>query len=128
MAAAQQVTIGALLPFEPQGRRHSLYHMLRSVAAVFEEDINQNEQMLPGKEVRVLTASSGYNTPHLALGAVTQLYREAAEDTLIGWVGPFSQTACPPTQDLIYGLGQPQISYGCTAEALSNKKRFPVRA
>ena len=103
--------------------------MLRSVAAVFEEDINQNEQILAGKEVRVLTASTGgMEEPHLALGAVTHLYREAAEDTLIGWVGPYTELACPPTQDLIHGLGQPQISYGCTRATLSNKDRFPVRA
>ena len=110
------------------GRIHSLHHMLQSVAAVFEEDINQDGSILPGKEVRVLTARSGYAQPHLALSAVTKLYREAPEEAaLIGWVGPFTSAACPPTQDLIHGLGQPQISYGCTAAALSNKYRYPVR-
>ena len=128
MLAAQQFTIGALLPFEPEGRVHNLHHMFRSVAAVFEEDINRNEQLLAGKEIRVLTARSGYDTPHLALRAVTQLYREVAQGTLIGWVGPFDSEACPPTQDLIHGLEQPQISYGCIQAALSNKARFPVRA
>ena len=118
-----------MLPFERQGRLHSLYYMLRSVAAVFEEAINQNEQILAGKEVRVLTASTGGSGElHLALGAVTHLYREAAKDTLIGWVGPSTETACPPTQDVIHGLGQPQISYGCTRMDMSNKNRFPVRA
>ena len=103
--------------------------MLQSVAAVFEEDINQNGSILPGKEVRVLTARSGYAKPHLALSAVTMLYREAPEEaTLIGWVGPYSSAACSPTQDLIHGLGQPQISYGCAQAALSNKDRYPVRA
>ena len=100
--------------------------MLRGVAAVFEEDINQDESILPGKELHVLTASSGYNEPHLALSAATQLYREAPEDTLIGWVGPYTSAACETTQDLIHGLGQPQISYGCALAALSNKARFPV--
>ena len=56
--------------------------MLRSVAAVFEEDINQNEQLLAGAEVRVLTARSGHDTPHLAVRAVTQLCREVAEESV----------------------------------------------
>ena len=45
---------------------------------------------------------------------------------MIGWVGPFNVDACMATQDLIHGLGQPQISYGCTPAALSNKDRYPV--
>ena len=103
--------------------------MLQSIAAVFAEYINRDESILPGKEVRVLTARSGYEQPHPALSAVTKLYREApGEAALIGWVGPFSITACPPTQDLIHGLRQPQISYGCSQTALSNKDRYPVRA
>ena len=129
--ADQQIVIGALLPSVDTavGHLHSLHHMLQSVAAVFEEDINQDESILPGKEVRVLTARSGYAQPHLALSAVTKLYREAPEEaTLVGWVGPFVNAACPPTQNLIHGLGQPQISYGCSQTALSNKDRYPVRA
>ena len=127
-AAAKQITIGALLPFEPQGRISSLHYMLRSVVAVFEADIHQDEQILRGKELRVLYANSGNSEPHVALSAVTQLYSEVPQGTLIGWVGPWSNVACPPTQDLIRGLSQPQISYGCTNRELSDKARFPVRA
>ena len=94
---------------------------------MFEEDINQDESILPGKEVSVLDARSGDNEPHVALGAVTQLYSQASEGMLIGWVGPYGDAACPATQDLIHGLHQPQISYGCAQTALSNKDRFPVR-
>ena len=124
VCAAQRLTIGALLPTLPH--HPALYHMLRSTAAIFEEDINRNGQILPGTKVSVLSASSGYASPHTALGAVTKLYSEA-EGTLVGWVGPWSNMACPPTQDLIRGLGQPQISYGCTQTAMSSKARFPVR-
>ena len=129
--ADQQIVIGALLPSVDTtvGHLHSLHHMLQSVAAVFEEDINQVESILPGKQVKLLTARSGYAQPHLALSAVTKLYRESPKEaTLIGWVGPFNKAACPPTQDLIHGLGQLQISFGCSSAALSNKDRFPVRA
>ena len=89
-------------------------------------DLHAN--ILPDRQVSVLPALTGYASPHKALGAVTKLYNEVPKDsTLIGWVGPFTASACQSTQDLIHGLRQPQISYGCSQSALSNKKRFPVR-
>ena len=124
LAAALHLVFGALLPVPPSNP--DLYYMLKSAAAVFEEDINQNDHILPGAKVSVLSASSGAASPHTALSAVTRLHSEAAGD-LVGWVGPWYNSACKPTQDLIRGLGQPQISYGCQSAALSSKTRYPVR-
>ena len=74
VCAAKRLAIGVLLPTSP--RNPSLFYMLESVAAVFEWDINQNQQLLPGIEVSVRSASAGYAEPHIALGAATRLYSE----------------------------------------------------
>ena len=98
--AAKRIVIGALLPFNPSGRAYSLHHMLQSVAAVFEDDINEDAHILHGTQLSVRSAASGFASPHEALGAVTKLYGEVPKDsTLIGWVGPFSNLACQSTQE-----------------------------
>ena len=125
VCAAKRLAMGVLLPTSPYNP--SLFYMLESAAAVFERDINQNQQLLPGIEVSVRSASAGNTEPHIALGAATRLYSEADKGTLVGWVGPFAEESCKTTHDLIRGLGQPQISYGCTSAALSSRRRFPVR-
>ena len=125
VCAARRLAIGVLLP--KSTGNPSLFYMLESAAAVFERDINQNQQLLPGIKVSVRSASAGDAEPHVALGAATRLYSEADKGTLVGWVGPYSTESCETTHDLIRGLGQPQISYGCISAALSSRRRFPVR-
>ena len=126
--AGSRLNIAALLPLDPTTDTYDIGRMVRGVIAVFQEDINRDDRILPGHEVSVMHGNSGNYEPHVALRAATTLFSDiqASTGTLIGWLGPFRDTSCIATQPLIRGLNQPQLSYGCQAVSLSSKGEFPV--
>ena len=109
--AGSRLSIAALLPLDPTTDTYDIGRMVRGVIAVFQEDINRDDSILPGHEVSVMHADSGNYEPHVALRAATTLFSDvqASTGTLIGWLGPYWDTSCIATQPLIRGLNQPQL-------------------
>ena len=90
-------------------------------AALAAERVNADEALLPGQRLEYSWADSGCSAQH-GLAAMGELL--AGESKIDAVIGPGCSSACEVTSYLSAGQKIPQISWGCIASALSNKKKF----
>ena len=105
--SGNRLSIAALLPLD-QGDFYFTARMVQAATNTFEQDANQNQNVLPGHTVPVMIGNSGTeDEPHEALGAVSNLRSEAKirSGTIVGWLGPGASEPCAVTQT--YSRAQP---------------------
>ena len=95
-------------------------------AALAVEKANADPTLLPGRVLEYSFADSGCSSQQ-ALKAMGELLNEeksscSSELSIAAVIGPGCSSACEVTSFLAGGQGVPQISWGCTASSLSDKK------
>ena len=90
-------------------------------AALAVERVNANKDLLPLRRLEYSWADSGCSAGQ-GLAAMGELLRGTSRVDAV--IGPACSSACEVTSYLSGGQSIPQISYGCTAVSLSNKKKY----
>ena len=109
-AEGRHLIIAALLSLEEGEADYYIDRMVRAVISIFDQDINEDRDVLPHRTVSFVHGNSGGSKLHVALVAATELLSQAkSAGILIGWLGPSVSSSCEVTQGLIQGLNQPQL-------------------
>ena len=90
-------------------------------AALAVERVNADKTLLPGRVLEYSWADSGCSAKQ-GLAAMGKLLQD--DNRISAVIGPACSSACKVTSYLSGGQQVPQISWGCTSAALSNKAEY----
>ena len=87
------------------------------------ERVNADKALLPGRQLEYSWADSGCSAQQ-GLAAMGKLLGKASRVNAV--IGPGCSSACEVTSYMSGGQGIPQVSWGCTAGKLSDKRNHQL--
>ena len=126
------ITLALLLPVSDDSRLTTGWPIGRRIAGAAElaiRTVNNDSNLLVYQGAKLNLAYEWKDSscsPQKALEGLGQLTQTVPATQLVGAIGPACSTACEVTAYLLAGSNLPQISFGCTAAQLSDKKRYPL--
>ena len=112
--------------------KHSLAPYLKAVLNIVETRV-RDESLLGEFQLETFAADAGKDETQ-ALKSVSTMEQRYSTDpsgslgnsSVVGWVGPVTDSLCKVTNNFLFGFSRPQVAYGCMEDSLSDKKKYPL--